>query len=338
MYTNDTANWSAKYAQEHVSRIVSKLVVCAPVTVFAPSGFGKSILLNYIAYNCKYRKRYRLRNTLIAYVDATEIVASITQNLPETGSQPIVSKILAAGVRKTLSQAKLPVPASEDIISLLEWVFTRNKNLRLFLIVDGLEQLTGEQFSHVREQLKYTRDTFRNHLDYIFGIGTAQAMQITREKYGTLSTLIGQQTVIINLPQKTTEVYRTLYSQPVWLSWLRVPLLRKRFAYIDQVSGGYPPYIKYLLRAESTANGNMVPLEQEIIIASKRLLQSLTSEMSQLLSKLAHNIPVNTQSNDYIMLNTLGIINQGKVFSPILENYLKSNATLNPAQQHALEN
>lgn len=157
------------------------------------------------------------------------MVAALKQLEQGTTLQTTVNRILAKSVVKTLKQQSIAIE-HQDIIELLNKVFDKNKQLNIFLAIDGVEKLIGKEFSAACEQLKYIRDSFRNRFEYIFGLGTAKGLSITRENYGTLSALIAQQLIIINLSSTAEEIYFSQIKRG-WYNWLVSRLLPERILY-----------------------------------------------------------------------------------------------------------
>lgn len=248
------------------------------------------------------------------------MVAALKQLEQGTTLQTTVNRILAKSVVKTLKQQSIAIE-HQDIIELLNKVFDKNKQLNIFLAIDGVEKLIGKEFSAACEQLKYIRDSFRNRFEYIFGLGTAKGLSITRENYGTLSALIAQQLIIINLSSTAEEIYFSQIKRG-WYNWLVSRLLpREDFVSINNVSGGYAPYIKFLLRIHFKA-GAKLNMSTELISASDRLLQSLSPALIQILVGVLKGNPINTNTFNYQLLKKLGIVVNNRLFSPIFSTYL----------------
>ena len=339
----DVKRYSGRFNKPQVDKIIKNLKTATPLTVYAPSGFGKSRVLTYISFNRRYRKfKWKLRNTYFAYLDATDIAVQSLDGAqqpshrdPSTAAkyhrEVIETKFLEA-LKAMCKHHNFAYSKDEtDLFALLDKLVDNNPRMRIYLILDGIEKLFADKFRTRRDTIKFLRDKYRGNLEYIFGMSDAKYIDEIDTNLGELSKLLAQKFISLPLIDSgmaeylhfsTGRIHRYLHK-----IWIRIDRsLSARFKLIDRISGGYPPYVKYLLSLDKRELAEL-GLSKELEIGSKRLIKSLHPKQQIYMKKVMQDPGFHQNDLYFTLLKELRIIrnyeNSQKLFSQIMYWFLK---------------
>lgn len=324
-------------------------------TIFWPSGTGLSHLLRFVAYNKRYRRRYKnIAKTDFIYVniddlDTFKVDLKIDTQILQTSYSELLKKLLINSILEFLGQQKtiLETQDSREILfSLIDDYLKKNNSRTLFFILDGTDKLLDKNDPEINALLKTIREKYKYKVEYIFGFNNINWLEKLNTKNNLLTSLLTQKIVILKM-LNAKEYMTKLAATPRELFFYnlitkRTRNYKKEVELIDQLCGGYMSYFKIIKnnlpkakKEKTTININNLihwralnpSLDMELRYASERLLNSLTKEQFLILKDLTSLKPVKL-SKSLQILEQLGIIirtaNKIKIFSPIMTDYLRT--------------
>lgn len=345
MYNHDAKKFSIIYRRQDVSKITGKLGTGMPLTVFAPSGFGKSIVVRYMTYHNHYKLLHPIRtfNTHFVYFDCKVITtenvnvknvmfsSSESKNMTGIYKEMIYPDFLQA-LKNSLADDGLNFPKTDKLIDFLDELIKRYSKKRFFVFLDSFDLLISEKYFKVRQILKYLRDRYRGHIEYIFVLSEEKYLyKENLQDLGEILNMLGER--IISLPIKSSLVSYGLSSSilPSYIYYIYYLInwkIRNRFRLINQLAGGYGPYIKHLMVYSESELKKIIRdksyLNFEIESRSERLLRSLTPTTNRLLIQIAKTGELNTEDKEraYRLRNLGMVLDNDRLFSPLMERFL----------------
>lgn len=348
----EVQDYSADYSASQVKSLIRKLQESQSLTLFAPSGFGKTKLLKFLAYNHKYQRRYReLHNVRFVYIDMNEYAAEASidasavlpsaENFKLNRLLYILTRNLISANLQTTSQLEiereyshLAAEGSDPKLNLyiyLDKMIAMRRDVIAYLTLDNVEAILKPGFEDSTEFIVSLRERYKSHLNLIFAIPDAHLFEPSHvDRWAGLKNLALQSVFPLPLPT-VSETYQMSVLLPQFkpLRWIiqRSPKYKAKVARIQELTGGYPVYTKKLglLSLEGLAN---IPSTWELDLASQRLLGSLTVKQFQILNSISQNRDV-AESRDLGLLLALKLVSKEgtkyKLFSPIMSTFLKSS-------------
>lgn len=350
MYREDVENYPKTYAKSNIDQIIESLDATRSMSLFAPSGFGKSSLTKFISFNQSYRSRYtKLKKIQFVYVNLSELSAETF----EEASNPFTplennrqKRFLEILYRSFLEQDK--TITSDDIQNLLakfqqgdyknNFYFFIEKFLKItrgkliVIILDNMDVLNKQGFDSQKEFLKNFRDQYRTRMEYLFVFGELKELDnLTKKNWGNLIDIITQKILLMQI-SKVEECILPMHLEQNYLLFnlyfKHTQYFQEKLKLIKQWSGGFPPYFKYLFRYTDLDKLKNLIVDRELDLASERLLTSLDQEHVDVLKKLVKDKAFNEKSRGSRELLDMGIIvkeNKGfRLFSPLFHHYIKS--------------
>lgn len=341
MHKNGVRKQIGFYRWNAVDLVLSNIALGKPITIFSPSGGGKSSLMNYLAFNHRYKFFHPIKsyNTHFIYFDTKYLkTEKIDQrNVIYSGDKTEIARIykqmlypyLLDVFKHMAEEYHLKNIDEEDFIKYIDKLIKLYPRKRFFIFIDGVDQIFDAKYEVVRSILKFLRDKYRGHIEFIF--------TMTHEKYldskvfseiGEIGNLIGQR--ILYLPINLSTYGLSILSSVIPMNLYTILYvfrfrLRKSHSQIDYLSGGYGPYSKAMLSMDENELNDILkyPLSLELRSRTERLLRSFNPSTNQILLKIAGGVnPDNLDHNAIKNLTRLGILKEGKLFSPVLEKYL----------------
>ncbi|MCA9381116.1 hypothetical protein KC678_02535 [Candidatus Dojkabacteria bacterium] len=340
-----------QYAKSNVDKILSSISYAhfkrpsSPLSIIAPAGYGKTHILRYIAYNRKYRRRYsRLRKIEFIYININEVLIEKVGGAngfiwaPDYAPQTVaLEKILYRKViNKYQELCKLikqypPIPDSwskDILIGAIEDLVSKFPDKNFYFIFDDVDKLFQFETISISNLIKYIRDRYRGSIECIFSINTTRWFEEAKaESHGEIVNYLTQRTVVLGLMDiKETELY---IDNPLMNLYARyflhnLPSYKTKSKRIQELSGGYLPYKKYLIN--SITDINRIGMNPALANISEKLIVSLTSKQKDILFDFIAGVKVNN-SWDLNFLQETGIIKRYKsqniLFSPIFKKYLE---------------
>ncbi len=351
MYREAVRTFPKDYSETNVRRIVGAIDISRSLTVFAPQGYGKSVLARYLVYNSRFKRKYsKMRNIHMVYVNLTELSAeafdeiTINNIQPENNKQRRFLEILAKSIFNSyteLSQTQLqeklrPIVENADykneFYRIFESFLNNVKYKTVFFVLDGMESIAGKRFEAQREFLSTLREQQIPRIEYIFFMGDLEFLaNIHREQWGSLANIIASKILLMKMPETAESILPMHFDQSRFrfnFFTKRTSAFRERLKLIRKITGGYPPYFKYLFKLRSTRELETAVLSRELHSVSQSLYDSLNSEHRELLIQLLSGERISQSSQAAIELIALGIlIPHGKeigMFSAIFEHFIRN--------------
>lgn len=349
MYRDEVEQYPNNYSRSILDRIIRELDTTRALTIFSPSGFGKSALAKYMTFNQGYKSRYYdLKKVQFVYVNLNELAAepfeeqTLTNNQTETNKHKRFLEIIARSFIESSGklsydqiQATIESTISNDYKkSFYTFIdnFIRKQGKFTFVILDGLEVLVKPEFDKLKEFLKNLRDQYKTKLDFIFFIGDLNYLStISRNVWGSLNDLLIHKIILMPMPETNESVLPMHFSQmPLYFNLItrQSPLFKERIKVVDYLGGGYPPFFKYLFRIKDIDQLKNPSYDREIEFASEKLFHSLTEDHQNLLLALVNKKDFDHTSRAFKELEALKILrvegDRIKLFSPFFGIFLKS--------------
>lgn len=339
MYLGDIQDLPSNYRKSSLNHLFNEIDPSNSVNFYAPSGFGKSHLFRFISFNRSYKRHYKsARNYYFAYVDANELAVKAksvlqlnTINNPQAVTlQEVAEEEIKSALELMTTVQRLTNNNNQKIKDYISAVIHDNPKAYFFIIIDGVEQLVDTQYQVMLDVFKYIRDRYRGRLDYIFGI--SQGDFIEKKDYselGSIAPLLGRKIVSIPLEPNSEQIFKSMYKGNKLLLLFTKKRNKQRLIKVDTMSGGYAPYIKYLLGRREPLD-LVQPLPVELKTASMRLKNSLSQNQYNCIKNLLLNNYL-TETNSTKALFNLRILhkdNEGiRLFSPIMHKFILEENT-----------
>jgi hypothetical protein len=348
MYKQDVEHYPRDFQRSLIKRTVDELNVSHSLTVFSPSGFGKSTLAKFMTFNRKYRSQFsKLKNIHFVYVNLNEIMSEpfeeqkgILQPQVETNKFKSFLDLMMRSFMESdgnLSyleiQTQLELHSSSDykktFYSYIE-NFIQDKKL-VFIMLDEMEALTQPGYEVIKEFLKNLREQYRTKLEYVFLIGDLNYIdRINRDTWGKLTDLLAHKILLLPLPKVIESVLPMHFNQH-WLYFNLITKhstnLKEKISIVESLSGGFPPYFKNLFRIKDFEVLKKTTYSRELQLASERLHKSLARGHVETLRKFIIERKID-QTRYFKELLDMGIIryknNSYNIFSPFYSIYLKN--------------
>lgn len=351
MYREAVKIFPKDYSLTNVQRIISALDSSRSLTVFAPYGYGKSVLARYLVHNTKYRAKYsKLRNYHFVYINLKELSAEPFDELtlanvqPENNKQRKFLEIIARSIINSytdLSQTQMherliPIQESHDyknaFYKILEDFLKAVKHRTAVFVIDDLESIANKGFEAQREFLSTLREQQRPRIEFLMFLGDLEYLaNITNEHWGSLVNVISSKILLMKMPELNESILPAHFDQSrirFHLFTKRTQNFQDRLKLIRKVSGGYPPYFKYMFRMRTTQELETSVISRELYSASQSLYDSLNSDHRIMLISLLSGDRISQSSQEAAELIALGIlIPHGKeigLFSPIFESFIRN--------------
>lgn len=335
MYREDAERQPHDFHRAQVDLIVEAVRAAGSLTVFAPSGFGKSTALKYITYNRRYRHRHRwMRSFSFVYIDCRDIATIVDDYMRRAGTDLHTQTLSSLLEEKLLESFKRTSPsAATDLYEELSRLVKRNLNY--YLILDSFETLIGPEYREALQFMRVLRDKYKPYLEYVFAVSDlGLATNISRNTIGPIADLMAERVVYVPLGVSARDV--DLQSVIGLSSWRRMLYRFKQgrrayYKWVDSLSGGYPQYSRFLnqLARENQKPPSLTAIldRPEIKAATDRLLGSLTKPCIEGLAIVAIHRPPTLKGIHFAdILTKLGLVvlrgGVYEVFSPILRTHL----------------
>ena len=351
MYREDVENYPKNYAKSNVDQIIDAIDITRSLSVFAPSGFGKSSLSKYIAFNQAYKSRYyKLKKVNFVYVNLSELSAEtfeesqamfspVENNKQKRFSEILYRSFLEADRTKSTEQIQDAIlnfqngDYKNNFYFFIEKYLKLNKGKLTILILDNSDALNKQGFEAQKEFLKNFRDQYRTRVEYLFLIGELTELNnLNRSKWGTLVDLITQKILLMKMPVLEECILPMHIEESMIVYNLftkHSSAFKERLKLIDQWSGGYPPYFKYLFRLNNLESLRNLVVDRELELSAERLLSSLDKEHLEVLQKLVKDKKFNEKTREGKELLQMGVIVKEaagfRLFSPLLHHYISKN-------------
>ncbi|MFS8130495.1 MAG: hypothetical protein ACMG57_00805 [Candidatus Dojkabacteria bacterium] len=350
MYREDVENYPKKYAKSNVDQIIDTIDLSRSLSIFAPSGFGKSSLSKYIAFNQSYRNRYyKLKRVNFVYVNLSELSAEtfeesqamfspVDNNKQKRFIEILYRSFLETDRTKSTEQIQDKLlefqngDFKNNYYAFIEKYLKQNKGKLSVLILDNVEALNKPGFDGQKEFLKNFRDQYRTRIEYLFMIGDlTQLDHLNKAKWSSLIDLITQKILLMKMPVVEECILPMHVEENIimfnlitrYSSWFK-----EKLKLIHQWSGGYPPYFKYLFRINNLESLKNLIVDRELELSSERLISSLDKAHLGVLMDLVKKKIFDEKSRESKELLQMGLIikePQGfRLFSPLLHHYLNN--------------
>lgn len=341
-------SYPANYHITNVDRVISKIKGTSSVTIISPAGFGKSHLLRFLAFNKKYKTRYKnLKNIEFIYIDLTELKLENANNQEFNTLNPgfyhptaidNITRVFLKEISKKLIE-KEPYFTSDLSLNGLELrnqlnyttelLLKKFRNKIFYIELDGTEVFLDQQMEQCFSFLKYFRDNFKGRVEYVFTLTDMNVMQaMLNVKHGAFSAIFSHNISVLTLTH-FKEIYR---SRSTSFKRKYEELFKNRSAQfkkwqddVTYLTGGYPPYCKFIEKFYPLPSN--LNLTQELVLISENLLRTLTPNQAEILIKVTKKQPIEP-SNDLSFLLETGLVkneaNTLKPFSPIFEVFINT--------------
>ncbi len=350
MYREDVENYPKNYAKSNIDQVMEAIDVVRPLTLFAPSGFGKSTISKYISFNSTYRSRYSfLKKVNFIYINLSELFAETyddNQNLfaqVESNKQKRFVEILYRSfleadrsINEDNIQDRLRDFQDGDYKNnfyfFIEKYLKVNRGKLTFIVLDNMETLSKPGFETQKEFLRNFRDQYKTRIEYLFMMGNLHELNnLSKTKWGSLIDLITQKIIFMRMPVTEENILPSHVEYPmVFFNQIirRTEAFKEKFKLITKWSGGYPPYFKYLFRIKNIDSLRNLVVDRELELASERLYTSLDKAHCDILRKLVKDRKLNETDRETKELIAMGVIMKDpegyRLFSPVFNYYINS--------------
>lgn len=299
--------------QNFESLIIDSISEQTCLTIISVSGSGKSGILREISKNQSNKIKFLYID--LAGVFKLDDLSLISQISIESLNFLVSSGKMTLNDQKKFSQR---IQGSTNLQFTIYVLFEILAYLptNTYLIFDHFEKIINYREQISISIFKYLRDMLNGKIQYLFCINDLNCLKkFHRNFIGSLADLICQK--ILYLPIK-------LDSYSAKEEKIK-SLLEKGYSAkkIYEVSSGFKSYMK-ALNAIGTLD-ILYPFPEEINSVSERIINSLTFEQVELLSKLALSENISSNEPNMSILTKLGIINtKGEIFSPFLKEFIRA--------------